>query len=108
MSEKLEEMNTLIVITEDNQEVECEILFTFDSAEYQKDYVVYTPIGEEHVDEDGYPAVHVSSYLASANGAEGGALEQIEDEAEWDMVEEVVATFLEDYESEDDDDELVL
>jgi len=102
MSEELEEMNLLTVIDEEGQEIECEILFTFDSPEYKKDYVVYMPIGDEYIDEDGFPEIHVSSYTASEDG-EGGGLEPIEDEAEWDMVEEVVASFIEAQDEEDDE-----
>jgi len=101
MAEEIQEMNKLTVINEEGQEIDCEILFTFDSAEYKKDYVVYMPIGDEYVDEDGYPEIHVSSFTASDDG-EGGGLEPIEDEAEWEMVEEVIASFLEGEEEEDD------
>jgi len=102
MSEETQEMNVLTVIDEEGQEIECEILFTFDSAEYQKDYVVYMPIGDAYVDEDGYPEIHVSSYTTHEDG-EGGGLEPIEDEAEWEMVEEVVASFIEEQEDAEDD-----
>ncbi|MCL2558844.1 MAG: DUF1292 domain-containing protein [Turicibacter sp.] len=102
MTEELEEMNKLIVINEEGEEIECEILFTFNSAEYEKDYVVYTPLGEDYVDEDGFPEVHVSSYTTNENG-EGGGLEPIDDDAEWDMIEEVVASFVEAQEEEDDE-----
>jgi len=101
MSENME-MNSLTVIDDAGNEIECEILFTFDSPEYQKDYVVYMPVGDEYVDEDGYPEIHVSSYTQNADG-EGGGLEPIEDEAEWDYVEEVVAQFIEAQEEEDDE-----
>ena len=101
MTEEVQEMNMLTVINEEGKEIECEILFTFDSAEYQKDYVVYMPIGDEYVDEDGYPEIHVSSYTSHENG-EGGGLEPIEDEAEWEMIEEVVASFIEEQEADDE------
>ena len=98
----MQEMNKLTVINEEGQEIECEILFTFDSAEYKKDYIVYMPIGDEYADEDGYPEIHVSSYTTNEDG-EGGGLEPIEDEAEWDMIEEVVSSFIEAQEEEEDD-----
>ena len=102
MSEEIKDMNILTVIDEEGQEIECEILFTFDSPEYKKDYVVYMPIGDEYIDEDGFPEIHVSSYTTNEDG-EGGGLEPIEDEAEWEMIEEVVASFIES--QEDDEDE---
>ena len=97
-----EEINMLTVIDEDGNEIECEILFTFDSEEYAKAYVVYTPLDEEFLDEEGYPQVHVSAYTVDESGNEGG-LEPIEDEAEWDMVEEVVETFLSELEADNDE-----
>jgi len=101
MSEEIAEMNMLTVINEEGEEIECEILFTFDSPEYKKDYVVYMPIGDEYIDEDGYPEIHVSSYTTNEDG-EGGGLEPIEDETEWDMIEEVVASFIEAQEEDDE------
>jgi len=95
-------MNTLTVIDENGAELEFEILFTFDSPEYNKDYVVYMSTDEADLDEDGYPEIHVSSYTVNEDG-EGGGLEPIEDEAEWEYVEEVVASFIEDMEEEDDE-----
>jgi len=96
------EMNTLTVIDENGQELEFEILFTFDSPDYNKNYVVYISTDEADLDEDGYPEIHVSSYTVNEDG-EGGGLEPIEDEAEWDMVEEVVSSFIEEMEDEEDD-----
>ena len=100
---KMEEMNQLTVINEHGEEIECQILFTFDSEEYKKNYVVYMPMGEEFEDEDGNPQIHVSSY--TREGEAGGNLEPIEDDAEWDMIEEVVDAFIE--ENGDDEDEPV-
>ena len=89
--------NHLTVVDENGQEILCEILFTFDSEEYGKDYVVYSPLATEFEDEDedGLRDIHVSSYAPSEDG-EGGSLKPIEDEQEWVMIEEVVNTFLED------------
>jgi len=98
------EENHLTVIDENGQEILCEILFTFDSEEYGKDYVVYSPLAAEFEDEDGLRDVHVSSYMPAEDG-EGGSLEPIEDEQEWAMVEEVVNTFLEDEDEMEVDDE---
>jgi len=101
MMENMEE-NILTVIDEDGTEIECEILFTFDSEAYKKNYVVYMPLGDEFLDEEGIPQIHVSSYTMNENG-EGGGLEPIEDEAEWDMVEEVIDSFLEEHDDEGED-----
>ena len=97
-----DEMNRLIITNEDGQEIECEILFTFDSQEYEKNYVVFSPIGEEYVDEDGYPELHAASYTPNNEDGEG-ILSAIEDDAEWDMIEDIIVSFLE-HEEEDDGD----
>ena len=65
--------NQLTVIDENGNELLCEILFTFDSDDYNKSYVVYYPAGAEHEDEDGNVDLHVSAYVPSNNN-EGGEL----------------------------------
>ena len=74
--------NQLTVIDENGNELLCEILFTFDSDDYNKSYVVYYPVGAEHEDADGNVDLLV------------------ETDAEWDMIEEVINTFLADEEAE--------
>ena len=96
----VEEMNRLTVVNEEGEEIECEILFTFDSAEYGKDYVVYMPLDEAYDNDE--PEIHVAAYTTNEDG-EGGGLEPIEDDAEWDMIEEVVNAFIEDQDQEDDE-----
>jgi len=98
MIEEIQEMNRLTITNEEGQEIECEILFTFNSEEYEKNYVVFSPMGEEYIDEDGYPELHAASYIPNEDGE--GVLTSIEDDAEWDMIEEVIASFLEGEEEE--------
>ena len=43
--------------------------------------------------------LHVSAYVPSKNN-EGGELLPVETDAEWDMIEEVINTFLADEEAE--------
>jgi len=97
----VEEMSRLIIIDEDDQEIECEILFTFNSEEYEKNYVVFSPIGEEYVDEDGYPEIHAASYIPNEDGE--GVLTSIEDDNEWDMIEDYFDSFIEAQENENDE-----
>ena len=92
--------NTIVVTDELGNEVEYEILFTFDSDDYNKSYVVYYPAGAEHEDEDGNVDLHVSAYVPSNNN-EGGELLPIETPEEWELVEEVFQSFV----SEEDEDE---
>ena len=91
--------NQLTVIDENGNEVLWEILFTFDSDDYNKSYVVYYPAGAENEDEEGNVDLHVSAYIPGENN-EGGELLPVETDAEWDMIEEVINTFL----AEEDED----
>ncbi|MBE6115631.1 MAG: DUF1292 domain-containing protein [Erysipelotrichaceae bacterium] len=73
--------NTLFVTTEDGQEKQMEILFTFDSDEYGKSYVLfYDPADEEGT-------VYTMSYDDKGN------LYQVESEAEWEMINEVFEVY---------------
>lgn len=66
------------------------ILFTFDSEDYGRQYVVFQdPDGEE------------TEIFASAYTDEGDLM-PIESEEEWEMVEEVINTFADDEEEVDE------
>lgn len=82
----------ITILDEEGNESLYEILFTFESEEYNKNYVLVFPAGtieDEDVELQAY------SYEETADG-QSGALQPIETEAEWDMIEEVLNTFLED------------
>jgi len=85
--------NKITVIDENGNEQLCEILFTFESEEFGKSYVLYYPIGEE--DEDGEVEIHASSFIP---GEDSGELMPIETEEEWDLIEEMLETFLDEEE----------
>ena len=72
----------IVIIDEQGQEIEMEVLFTFDSDETKKQYVLYF----NPEDESG--EVYVSSYT------EDGQLIPIEDEKEWELINEVFETFM--------------
>lgn len=82
--------NSLYVQDENGQEKRMVIVFTFDSPDQSKQYVVFQdPEGDEE------------EYFAAQYNEEG-ELFAIESEEELDMVQEVVNTFLEDEEEVDD------
>lgn len=72
------------IVSEDGTEKEYAILLTFKSDEYNKDYVVFF--------EEGTEELFVSSYLADTD--DGGKLEDITNDDEWQMIEEVIEAFL--------------
>lgn len=87
------EENYITVVDEEGNEQLFEVLFTFDSEDFNKSYVLYYPAGAD-TDEDEEIEIHASSYEPSAEGEEGGEMQPIETEEEWDMIEEMLNTFL--------------
>ena len=77
--------NVISIEMEDGTEILCEIIFTFHSDEYNKSYVLYSPMD----DEEG--AVYASSFVEQEDGM--GELEDVTSDAEWEMIEEVLNTF---------------
>ncbi|MEG0314755.1 MAG: DUF1292 domain-containing protein [Erysipelotrichaceae bacterium] len=72
---------SLFVNDEQGNEVEMEILFTFDNEEKTKSYVVF----QNPANEDG--EVYASQYDDEGN------LLPVETDAEWEMIEEVIGSF---------------
>lgn len=93
--------NTITVIDENGDEQLCEILFTFDSDEFNKSYVLYYPIGAEE-DENEEIEIFAASYIPSEDN-EQGDLKPIETDEEWDMIEEILSTFLDNDEEDDEE-----
>lgn len=79
--------NSLYVKDENGNEKRMTILFTFDNEVTKKQYVVFQD-PEQDKDE-----VYASAY------DENGQLLPIETDEEWEMVEEVINTFVEDNEN---------
>ncbi|WDF83395.1 DUF1292 domain-containing protein [Lacticaseibacillus pabuli] len=90
-----------ITLIDDNGNEELyNVLFTFDSEDYDKSYVLLYPEGAE--DDDDEVQIEAFSYTPDANGdASQGDLYPIEDDDEWSMVEEVLNTFLADDDTPD-------
>ncbi len=81
--------NKFIVINDEGLEIECEILFTFDSNDTGKSYIVYTDYSK---DEEGNIQVYSSVYDPLL---ENPQLEAIETEAEWQVIETILNTLQE-------------
>lgn len=79
--------NTIVVEDEKGNEKEFEILFTFESDDYNKKYVLYFDPTQDDDDID----VLFSSY-------DDESLYAVEDEAEIEMISEVFNTFVEEAE----------
>jgi len=83
------ENNTFKVINEEGREIVCDILFTFDSEETNKSYIVYT---DNTKDEAGNIQVFASIYDPKQ---ESPKLEPIETEQEWKIIETILNTLQE-------------
>ncbi|UII54975.1 DUF1292 domain-containing protein [Cytobacillus spongiae] len=91
--------NNITVVDEQGNEQLCEVLFTFDSEEFGKSYVLYYPVGANEEDEEDIE-IHASAFIPSEDNNDG-ELMPIETDEEWDLIEEMLNTFLaEDEENE--------
>ncbi len=79
-----EERMTFKVTDEAGKEIECEVLFTFESDETKKNYMVYT---DNTTDEEGNTKVYASIY--NPNEAETKLI-PIETEKEWKIIETIL------------------
>jgi uncharacterized protein YrzB (UPF0473 family) len=84
--------NNITVVDENGNEQLCEVLFTFDSDEFGKSYVLYYPLGADE-SEDEEIEIHASSFVPTEDNKDG-ELMPIETDEEWDMIEEMLETFL--------------
>lgn len=80
----MEERMTFKVTNSEGKEVEYEVLFTFDSDETNKSYMVYT---DDSKDENGNIRVFASSYIP---GEETTELLPIETDKEWKIIDTIL------------------
>lgn len=75
---------TFTVVNDEGKEVECEVLFTFESEETGKNYIVYT---DNTLDEEGNTKVFASIYDPDLDESK---LLPIETEKEWKIIEVIL------------------
>ena len=85
------EDRTLTLTLDDGSEVECNILFTYQNEETNKNYVVFQVRGRNDVS--------AAIYHPTEGG--NGSLERIETDEEWELLEDL----LDDYSASLDDEE---
>ena len=81
-----EKKGVFTIINDKGEEVECEILFTFDSDETKKSYIVYT---DNTLDENGSTKVYASIYDPTGQNP---ALTPIQSEKEWLVIEKILSS----------------
>ena len=86
--------NTFTIIDNNGEERTCEVLFTFESDETKKNYIVYTDNTKDH---EGNTRVYASIYK---NNGEKTELEAIETEREWKIVETILDSIQEESKKE--------
>lgn len=72
------------VLNDEGKEIECEVLFTFESDETHKNYIVYT---DNTLDTDGSTKVYASTY--DPDGIDS-SLKPIESDKEWKIIETIL------------------
>ena len=84
----------LKLIKDDGSEIVCEILFTYYSEDFKSDYVIFVVPEED--------CVSAAKYSVNENG-DAGELTLIDSEEEWEMIEEVLESYYESLENEEDE-----
>ena len=85
--------NKIIIVDEQGRERVCEILFTYQHPETEKNYVVLYPIDELDFDEE---EMDLFAYSFIENEDGDGELFTLETDEEYDMINEVIDQFYED------------
>ena len=89
--------NTFSMLDENGNEVVYDVLFTFESEETNKNYIVYT---DNSRDENGNVQVYASTY--DPNDPKG-KLEAIETDKEWKVIETILDTLQEEMKKQQND-----
>ena len=79
-----EEPMTFKVVNDEGKEIDCEVLFTFESDETKKNYIVYT---DNTIDEEGNTKVYASIYNPDEDETK---LLPIETDKEWKIIETIL------------------
>lgn len=92
-----EKKNTFTVIDNEGKEVVCEVLFTFESEETKKNYLVYT---DNTTDEAGNVKVYASVFDPDKDSTD---LQPIETEREWKIIETILSEIQKENKKEKED-----
>ena len=85
----MEDKNTIKVTNDNGETIVCDILFTFDSEETNKSYIVYT---DNSKDENGKVRVFASIYNPNDPKTK---LEDIKTDKEWKVIDTILQTLQE-------------
>ena len=85
----MKEKTNFTVLDDEGNEVVCEVLFTYDSEETKKSYIVYT---DNTTDDEGNTKVYASIFNPNDEKTE---LTPIETDREWKIIETILETIQE-------------
>lgn len=94
-----EEQMKFKVIDANGKEIECEVLFTFESDETNKNYIVYT---DNTTDEEENTKVYASIYTPNSEDLN---LQPIETDKEWKIIEVILNEIQDEVKSDVEDSE---
>lgn len=77
------------ITNSEGKELECDVLFTFESKEFNKNYIVFT---DNTLDDNGNIKVYANTYDPEGKDVNLG---KIETDAEWEEIENVLASLQE-------------
>ncbi len=86
----MKEKNTFVVVNDKGEKIECNVLFTFDSDETGKSYIVYT---DNTKDNKGNIQVYASIY--NPDQLDEMELLPIETDKEWKVIETILESLQE-------------
>ena len=76
----------IIIKNDQNEEIECDVLFTFNNNETNKSYIVYT---DNTKDEFGNVKVFANTY---DEFSDSGILGTVDTEEEWGIIEQILSS----------------
>ena len=82
----LDKSGKIVIKNDRNEEIECDVLFTFDNNDTNKSYIVYT---DNTKDDLGNIKVYANTYNEDD---EEGVLGSIETEEEWTIIEQIFSS----------------
>ncbi len=85
-NEKTDNKNVFIMKNDKGEEVECEVMMTIDSEEFNSHYIIYT---DHTMTDDGNINTYASHYDPTGKSLD---LNPVTTDAEWNMIESVLAS----------------
>ena len=82
----LDKSGKIVIKNDRNEEIECDVLFTFDNNDTNKSYIIYT---DNTKDDLGNIKVYANTYNEDD---EEGILGNIETEEEWNIIEQIFSS----------------